>query len=250
LHTHLPIDSPVPELIIRTSGSSQKPWSETEQLRQQLTSGRCYVLDRGFQDASLLNDIHRIDSSYVCRTRNNLKPQVLADLPLSPEAQAAGVLSDQRVKISTYDPHPSDHPVRLIVIRGQVHPKRPRPQAGDVMLVTNLMEEPPELIAPIYRYRWTIELFFRMLKQLLGCRHLLSHRGQGVDIQMYCAVIACLLIYLQTGKKPNKYMLFMAGMYLSGVASLDDLIAFVNRPDNTGVKQHAKAELWKTLGVH
>src|SRR2546430_7769469 len=90
---------------------------------------------------------------------------------------------------------------------------------------------------------------FRMLKQLLGCRHLLSHRGPGVDIQFYCAVIACLLIYLQTGRKPDKYLLFMTGLYLSGVAGLDDLLALVNRPDNSGVKRRAKDALWKKLGV-
>jgi hypothetical protein len=251
LHMHLPIDAPVPELIVRTSGSNRKESTEREQLRQHLTAARCYVLDRGFHEASLLNDIHRIKSTYVCRVRNNIDPQVLAEQPLTPQAQAAGVLADQRVTISNYGDgaRASDHPMRLIRIRGEVHPKRPRPGANDVILVTNLLEEPAELIALIYRYRWTIELFFRMLKQLLGCRHLLSHRGPGVDIQFYCAIIACLLIYLQTGRKPDKYLLFMTGLYLSGVAALDDLLAFVNRPDNTGVKRRAKDELWKKLGV-
>jgi len=251
LHMHLPIDSVVPELIVRTSGSSKKQFTEIEQLRQHLVPGRCYVLDRGFHDASLLNDIHRVGSSYVCRVRKNIQPQVLEQMPISVEAHAAGVVSDQRVRISDYDEqHPaSDHPLRLIVIRGQPHPKRPAASVSDVILVTSLLEEPAELIGTIYRYRWTIELFFRMLKQLLGCRHLLSHRGKGVDVQFYCAVIACLLIYLQTGKKPNKYMLFMTGMYLSGVASLDDLQRFLNRPDNTGAKTRAKDELWKKLGV-
>ena len=252
LHMHLPIDAPVPELIVRTSGSNRKESTEREQLRQHLTAARCYVLDRGFHEASLLNDIHRIKSTYVCRVRNNIDPQVLAaEQPLSPEAQAAGILADQRVSISNYGDgaRASDHPMRLIRIRGEVHPKRPRPAANDVILVTNLLEEPAELIALIYRYRWTIELFFRMLKQLLGCRHLLSHRGPGVDIQFYCAVIACLLIYLQTGRKPDKYLLFMTGLYLSGVAALADLLALVNRPDNSGAKRSAKDALWKKLGV-
>jgi transposase len=248
---HLPIDMPVPELIVRTSGSNRKECTEREQLKQHLSAGRCYVLDRGFHDASLLNAIDQVASSYVCRVRDNIDPLVLSERPISVEARDAGVLSDREVKISTYGQgHPaSNHPMRLIVIRGEVHPKRPRPEASDVVLVTNLMEEPAELIAMIYRYRWTIELFFRMLKQLLGCRHLISHNEKGVDIQFYCAVIACLLIYLQTGKKPNKYMLFMAGMYLSGVAGIDEITAFVNRPDNTGVKTRAKDELWKKLGV-
>jgi hypothetical protein len=251
LHMHLPIDAPVPELIVRTSGSNRKESTEREQLRQHLTPARCYVLDRGFHEASLLNDVHRIGSSYVCRVRNNIDPQVLAECPVSEQARAAGILADQRVTISNYGDgaQASDHPMRLIRIRGEVHPKRPRPHASDVILVTDLLEEPAELIALIYRYRWTIELFFRMLKQLLGCRHLLSHRGPGVDIQFYCAVIACLLIYLQSGRKPDKYLLFMTGLYLSGVAGLDDLLALVNRPDNTGVKRRAKDALWKKLGV-
>ena len=251
LHVHLPIDSVVPELIVRTGGSNRKQTGEVEQLRRHLSPGRCYVLDRGFHDASLLNDVHRADSSYVCRVRKNVVPQVIKELPPSPQARAAGVVSDRIVKISVSGDGraASDHPLRLIVIRGQAHPKRPAGPVGDVILVTNLLDEPPELIGLIYRYRWTIELFFRMLKQLLGCRHLLSHRGKGVDVQFYCAVIACLLIYLQTGKKPNKYLLFMTGMYLSGVASLEDLQRFVDRTDNTGVKTRAKDELWKKLGV-
>jgi hypothetical protein len=256
LHTHLPIDSVVPELIIRTSGSNRAECSEREQLRRHLLPGRCYVLDRGFHDAALLNDIHAIGSSYVCRVRNNVNPQVLIDLPLIEQAQGSGVICDQRVKLSGYSEsevssrhQASNHPMRMIVIRGEAHPKRPGKEARDIILVTNLMEEAAERIALIYRYRWTIELFFRMLKQLLGCRHLLSHRPNGIDIQVYCAVIACLLIYLQTGKKPNKYMMFMMSMYLSGVASLEDVVEFVNRPDNTGVKTRAKDELWKKLGV-
>ena len=37
------------------------------------------------------------------------------------------------------------------------------------------------------------------MKQLLGCRHLLSTKPGGVEIQMYLAIIACLLILIYTG---------------------------------------------------
>ncbi len=81
-------------------------------------------------------------------------------------------------------------------------------------------------------------------------RHLPSQRSQGVDIQVYCCVIACMLINLQTGKKPNKLMVSMLGWYLLGVASEQDVIDFLNRPDNTGVKKRAKDALWKKLGMN
>jgi hypothetical protein len=41
-----------------------------------------------------------------------------------------------------------------------------------------------------------IELFFRWLKGILGCRHLLSQHENGVQLQVYMALIASLLISL------------------------------------------------------
>lgn len=103
-------------------------------------------------------------------------------------------------------------------------------------------------MALIYLYRYTVELFFRIFKQLLGMRHLLSQREEGIDIQVQCTLIVCLLICLMTGKRPNKSNLNMVGWYLIGLASEQELINHLNRPDNTGVKLRAKAELWKKLG--
>jgi len=248
LHTHLVLGQPVPELIERTSAKGAAS-SERRHLRQHLQAGRCYVLDRGFQDARLFNDIHAAASSYVGRVRENFNPQVLEERLLSPQAIAGGVIRDALVSREQ-----SDHPLRLVAVAGTPHPKRTRngyrQSDGTVFLLTNLLQEPPELIALIYRYRWTIELFFRLLKQILGCRHLLSQRPEGIDIQIYCAVIAAMLIHLQTGKKPNKAIVFVLGMYLAGIASEEEVLARLNRPDNTGVKLAAKAALWKKLGVN
>lgn len=116
------------------------------------------------------------------------------------------------------------------------------------MLYTSLIDLPAELVALIYLYRYTIELFFRVFKQLLGLRHLLSQRQEGIDIQVYCTAIVCLLICLITGKKPTQSNRSMIGWYLIGLASRQELIDHLNRPDNTGVKKRAKDELWKKLG--
>ena len=62
----------------------------------------------------------------------------------------------------------------------------------------------PDHRGVVYHYRWTIEMFFRSLKHLLGCRHLLSHNHNGIEIQPYCAIIACLLISLWTARKPSR----------------------------------------------
>ena len=252
LHTHLVLGQPAPELIERTSAKGNLS-SERRHLREHLQAGRCYVLDRGFQDSKLLNDIHAAASSYVCRACENLRPLVVEERLLSEEALAAGIIGDALVSISPHSPRPSDHPLRLVAVAGTPHPKRSRKGTresdGTLLILTDLLAEPPELIALIYRYRWTIELFFRLLKQILGCRHLLSQRPEGIDIQIYCAVIAAMLIHLQSGKKPSKAIVFVLGMYLLGVASEEEVLARLNCADNTGVKLAAKAALWKKLGV-
>ena len=117
-----------------------------------------------------------------------------------------------------------------------------------ILIATNLLDLPAELVALIYLYRYTVELFFRVFKQLLGMRHLLSQRPNGIDIQIHCTLIVCLLLCLITGHRPDKTTRNMIGWYLIGLASEQELIDHLNRPDNTGIKKRAKDELWKKMG--
>ena len=151
-----------------------------------------------------------------------------------------------------------NHPVRIIQVQVEPHPRRTRKVQEGInkstrysdllVLATDLLDLPAELIALIYLYRYSVELYFRFFKQLLGLRHLLSHRQEGVQIQVYCCVIACMLISLQTGRKPNKLLVRMLGLYLLGVADEQDVINHLNRPDNKGKKLAAKDALYKKLG--
>jgi IS4 transposase len=147
--------------------------------------------------------------------------------------RAAGVLSDEVVLLgqsSKEDARP-DHPLRLVTIAATPHTSRGKYRGGStgpscdgmLRLVTNRLDLPAELIGEMYRLRWLIELFFRMFKQLLGCRHLLSTKQNGVEIQAYCALIACLLILIYTGGTPTKRTFEMICFYLIGWASLEEL---------------------------
>ena len=69
-----------------------------------------------------------------------------------------------------------------------------------------------------------IETFFKWIKCILGCRHLLAQSPQGVAIQIYCALIAAMLLMSFTGKRPNKRQMERIQWYLCGVASLSELI--------------------------
>ena len=81
--------------------------------------------------------------------------------------------------------------------------------------MTNLLDVPAEVIGLIFSHRWAIEIFFRFFKHMLGCRHLLSHDQNGIEIQTYCAIIACMLIALWTGKKPTLRTFEMICFYMA-----------------------------------
>ena len=86
-----------------------------------------------------------------------------------------------------------------------------------------------ELVAVGYKYRWSVELFFRWFKCILGCRHLLSTSQRGVEIQVYLALVASLLISLWTGRKPTKRTFELLCLYFSGWASEEELIAHLEK---------------------
>jgi hypothetical protein len=98
-----------------------------------------------------------------------------------------------------------------------------------LVLVTNRLDLDAELLAVAYRYRWAVELLFRWVKCVLGCRHLLSQGINGGRIQVYAAFIASLLISLWVGRAPTKRTYEMLCFYLSGWAAETALIAYIDR---------------------
>lgn len=236
LHTHFEILKGIPVRMDLTDATGLKDGNEKSVLARVLEKDRCYILDRAYEKYALFNAIVNAGSSYVCRIRGDHIFVEQESRELTAEARTAGVLEDQVGHLgspkSRRIEHP-DHPVRRITVKVTPHPKRGgRRREGatqDLVVATSLLDVPAEIIALIYQHRWQIELFFRFLKHVLGCRHLLSQNPQGIQIQTYCAMIACLLISLITGKKPTLRTYEMLCFYFSGLADEDDLINHINR---------------------
>lgn len=235
-HTHFEIDRSVPVRMDVTVGRNVGKNEEKNQLRQRLEKDRCYVMDRWYGEFELWNQIVAAGSSYVCRIRDNSNlSRVVEERPVSAAAQQAGVLGDRVVKLGQKKKRSErpDHPVRVILIQTTPHKRTGRPQGGTagpasdgiLRIATNLLDVPAEVIADIFKHRWLIELFFRFFKHVLGCRHLLSTDPVGIQIQAYCAIIACLLIHLWTGGKPTLRTYEMICLYLQGWAQLDEVKA-------------------------
>jgi hypothetical protein len=228
LHTQFDLQRGVPIRIDVSEGVGKGAADERAVLARVLESGRCYVSDRGYAKFQLFNDIVGAGSSYVCRLRDNSRYEIEEERPLTAEDVEAGVTLDATVRLGEYKGAGDrpEHPLRLVVVKTTPHEKRGGPASNGLLLIaTNLLDLPAWIIALIYRYRWTIEVFFRFFKHMLGCRHLLSRDPVGVEIQTYCAIIACMLISLWTGRKPTLRTYEMICHYFTGLAEEDELLA-------------------------
>lgn len=252
LHTQLDLDTFHPRRIDRTGARNSGESRESTVLSRRLEAGRCYVGDCTYSDRTLTDDIVNAGSSYVMRGPENSVFEVLEERLLTQADLDAGVVRDALIRFNGYGAPEMNHTVRLIEVQVAPHERRSRRGTKQVDLIplhTCLLDLPAELVALIYERRYTVEFFFRVFKQLLGMKHLLSQRENGIDIQIRCTLIVCLLLQLMTGKKPDKRMRNIVGWYLLGLADEQDVIAHLNQPDNKGVKLRARAELWKKLGV-
>jgi hypothetical protein len=229
LHMHFEVLKHCVTKVKVTGGVNRGSAAEKAVLKESLQPDHCYVVDRGFASYDLFNLIHAIASSYVARVADNAQFQATECRVLSEAAKAANVVRDEVGCLGGPDSQ-TGHPTRLVEIRVPAHLVRPtagkeyKQQRDRILVATNLLDVPAELIALIYQRRWTIELFFRFFKHTLGCRHLISNDPDGITIQVYCAIIACMLMSMWSGRKPTRATYEMVGHYLSGLADEEELL--------------------------
>jgi len=216
LSFHVLEDKPVRATVRRGKDCERAVWKERWQ------KGDAYIGDRYFgEDYRLLDQLTQKECVYVLRLREQSHISVQEELPVSAEDQAAGVVRQAWARLGCNARYRSGR-VRVVWVQGEGH---------DLILVTNLPPEelPAHLVSQLYRQRWQVELFFRWIKCILGCRHWLAESPEGVALQIYLALIAALLLQVYTGRRPSRRMMELIQFYLLGVASLEELTEGLQR---------------------
>jgi len=147
--------------------------------------GSYYVMDRGYMDFARLYRLHQAGAFFVTRLKSNARFYVVQSRPVD---QSTGLRCDQTIKLnSVIGRKDYPDPLRRISFVD--------PETGNVLVfVTNQFDLDALIIAQIYRRRWTIELFFRWIKQHLRLRGFHSTSFNGVRVQIWTAICAYLLV--------------------------------------------------------
>jgi hypothetical protein len=223
LHLHFDVLKGVPCQAAVTPAAC----SEAAQLEAMLQPDRLYVVDRGYADYELFAKVVGAGSSLVARVKDNTAYVVQEERPLDEPARQAGVTRDVVLsRLGTA--HHKDHlkrPMRLVIVTTTGRDGK----AVELWLLTDRLDLPAELAALAYRYRWTVELFFRWLKCVLGARHLVAENKNGVTLQLYAALIVSLLMALRAGREPTKRTLEVVHHYLLGWVSDEEFDAHLSK---------------------
>ena len=209
LHLEFSVWRQVPVEFTVTNGNT----SERAVWKSKLRPGACYVNDRNYShDYGLIGDVQRAGARFVLRLHNNAILTPLGPArPLSEADRQAGVVEDLPVRLGS---DPGGPKGRLVRVEADGH---------TFLLFTNLQDLEAELVSLIYRYRWQIELFFKWIKCVLGCRHWMAESIEGMTLQIYGALIASVLLVLWTGRKPTKRQWEALQLYWIGYIDLEEL---------------------------
>lgn len=210
LHLHFSAFDQMPHDWSITPGKT----SELKEWKKKVKPGSFFVADRLYSENHLyLKQLNKGGVDFVIRLLGNVTRTPKSDpRPLSAEDKKAGVVSDRMEELGCLGGGPV---LRIIEIHSQ---------EKVFLLATTREDLPAEVIGLIYRYRWQIELFFKWFKSMLPCQHWLAESPAGVATQIYCAMIAALLLQIWTGQRPTKRQMEALQLYWIGFIEEDELI--------------------------
>jgi len=209
LHLHFSVYDQVPTDWSITPGNA----SEAKEWKKKTKSEDFYVVDRLYgQDLLHLKQLQKRGVNFVVRICENVvRTQAGPDRVLSEADRKAGVLSDRLEELGLFGGGPA---LRLVELKSE---------GKTFLLATTRQDVPAEMIGLIYRYRWQVELFFKWLKTMLPCGHWLAESPCGATLQIYSLLIAALLLFLWTGRRPTKRQMEALRFYWAGFIDAEEL---------------------------
>ena len=214
IHTLYDIEAQVPAFFHITTASTNDIKAMPEIPYEK---GAYYIFDRGYNDFSNLFKIEQIEATFVVRAKKNLKFKQTSWKRRLPK----NVLSDSTIEFTVYKSS-KDYPIPL---RRVVY--YDEEQGRTFVFLTNNFVLPAPIIAELYRNRWSVELFFKWLKQHLKIKKFWGTTENAVRIQIYCAIITyCLVVIVKHDMKLERSVyeiLQIVGISLTDKTNLRDL---------------------------
>ena len=148
--------------------------------------GEVVVFDRAYVDFDHLLELSRRGISWVSRTKENNRFKVFKRR----KTNSPKILADEEVMLGV-DATRGKYPEPIRRVRALVEIEGVE---KEMEFLTNNMEWSPRSVADLYRSRWSIEVFFKQIKQTLKLADFLGHSANAVRWQIWSALLCYLLL--------------------------------------------------------
>ena len=187
--------------------------------------GSIVALDRGYIDYHLFSRWTRDGVYFVSRLKKNADIQIVEEYDVP---KGSKVLKDQKVRFQAFVAgRPDLEDLRMVTVWLE-------DKQEELVLLTNNFTLAASTIAAIYKERWQIELFFKLLKQQLKIKTFVGTSANAVRIQIWTALIAVLILrYLQFRSAFKWAVSNLVALLRWNLFSYRDLWEWLNRPFDT-----------------
>jgi hypothetical protein len=183
-HSVLNADEKVPEMVWFSSGAT----NDQQFLKKlKLDSNTIYVFDKGYNDYKAFKLFTDNETGFVTRLKDNAKFEINEENIISDRIHS-GVLLDTIIEVEVKE----NNLVSKLKLRKIRFYDRENKRVFE--FITNLFDFRADTVAALYKIRWQIELVFKQLKQNFPLKYFLGDNENAIKIQIYCALIANLLI--------------------------------------------------------
>lgn len=187
--------------------------------------GSIVVMDRGYTDYKLFTRWTREGVYFVTRLKANAD---MARVESREVPKGGSVLSDEIVRLQPFVAGRADlEDLRCVTVWLE-------DKQAELVLLTNNFKLAAATIAAIYKERWQIELFFKLLKQQLKLKTFVGTSANAVRIQIWTALIAVLVIrHLRFRSKFGWAVSDLVALLRWNLFSYRNLWEWLNRPFDT-----------------
>jgi hypothetical protein len=182
IHTLLDVRSNIPTFILITDGR----YHDSRALDQiDILPEAIYVMDKAYVDFARLYRIHTQGAFFVTPAKNGLNFTARTSNPVD---KRTGLRCDQSIRLNVWKSRKL-YPEAIRRVKYYDREKQ-----NMIILLTNNMSASAEEVIDIYRNRWRIEVFFKLIKQNLEIKTLWGHSENAVNIHVWVAICTYLIM--------------------------------------------------------
>lgn len=223
-HTIIKASENVP-FLVRYSEAARHDHMFLEHAMQ-LPKGSIITFDKGYVDYGVYQAFTDKSIWYVTRLKDNVLYQARKEFDI-PSGADSGVLKDEAIILYYGDKKQKQHRARRIAYWDSDNGRL-------FEFITNYFTFPAEKVALIYKKRRQIELLSKQLKQNFPLKYFLGDNENAIEIQIWAAMLANLLITLVRSRVKRKWAFSnLVSLVRQQLMNYVDIYRFMEDPEGT-----------------